>query len=365
MDVVIAAGDALRAYRLSRLPDPPIRIEPGFENPSDFPSLGYRRFAKTVAPLLEQLGLMRNGGHVCLRFPMHVNRHRVVGVNSIVTTRSLPAESFWRIIPSDPNVTRQLIRMDVRLFVDAPGLCAIANAYLFAAQVTKRDGLYKRLAPLGHTMGLVSELCGRFSLDPWDQQNTRPTYNTEPVMSLSDLQAYLGQADGVHGIALARNAASNAAEGQGSPAEVALWAGLTMQPSLGGYHFERPMANTPLSLKSYELAKIKHKRLTPDFYWKRYGIVIEYDGSDHSSGPSVWEDKARIHDYQVLGYTAFPLTSADLRSVDAFDAAVSSIVTAMEDVDGPKARRRFNGIRSDKEKRTCRSLMLSAVRTYG
>lgn len=125
------------------------------------------------------------------------------------------------------------------------------------------------------------------------------------------------------------------------------------------------MANTPLSLKSYELAKIKHKRLTPDFYWKRYGIVIEYDGSDHSSGPSVWEDKARIHDYQVLGYTAFPLTSADLRSVDAFDAAVSSIVTAMEDVDGPKARRRFNGIRSDKEKRTCRSLMLSAVRTYG
>lgn len=364
MDVVIAAKDALRVYRLSRLPRSPIKIEPSTETPSDFPALGYRRFAKTVAPLLEQLGLMRNGINVCLRFPAQPNRRRVVGVDSVVTTTSLPAGSFWRILPADPDGAQQLIRMDVRLFVDAPALCAIACASIIAKNVDDGE-LMRRVVPFAQTLGLVSELCGGYSLDPWDPSGMRPTYGIEPVSSVSDMVAYLEQVGGAHGVNVARSAAACAADGQGSPAEVALWAGLTVRPGLGGYAFERPIANKPLKLTARQLAKIKHGRLTPDFYWERFGIVVEYDGSDHAGGASVWEDKGRVHDYQVLGLTVFPLTSVDLRSAGAFDVAVGSIVTAMQKTDGIKVRHRYARIRSNAEYRQCRSLLLSSVRNYG
>ena len=118
---------------------------------------------------------------------------------------------------------------------------------------------------------------------------------------------------------------------------------------MGGFHFERPATNQPLLPNESLQALLKHQNITPDLYWERYGLVIEYDGAVHFSADGVREDKRRVFDYQAMELVVLPATAEDIRTVDSFDAFARTVSRVMERVDGPSLRRRVNKILADKD----------------
>lgn len=362
MDVIIAESDAIRTYRLARKEAAPVRVEPTREVPANFIYGSSRSFGSKVIPILTKLGIVAHNNRVHLRFPSLVSRRRLDGVAVHISSTPLPPESFWRIVPAQKQVAQELAVAGVRLFVDSPQLCVLSAA-AHAQRVCGDMPLTQRIVPLGRTIACASELCGLYALDPFNPRGGRPSYGCEPLISNAELNRFLSDVTNVDGVRIARTAGSFVADGQGSPAEVALHAGLTLSPRLGGFHLERPTANRSMNLSAQQQSCMKHDNITPDLYWERYGLVIEYDGSDHFTVEGAREDKRRIYDYQTLGLTVLPATWEDVRSVDAFDSFVRVVTRVMERKDGPSLRRRINKILASKDARSCRSLLLSAIQT--
>ena len=362
MDVIIAESDAIRTYRLARREAAPLRVEPTKEIPHDFVYGSSLSFGSKVIPILVTLGIVTQNESLHLRFPSLASRRRLDKVSAHVSTSPLPTGSFWRIIPVDRQIARKLAVDGVRLFVDSPQLCVLSAA-AHAQRACSEAPLTQRVVPLGRTIACASEVCGLYALDPCNPRGGRPSYGCEPLINTGDLNDYLSQACNIDGLRIARAAGSFVADGQGSPAEVALHAGLILSPRLGGFHLERPVTNQSMNLSLQQLACMKHGVITPDLYWERYGLVIEYDGSDHFTAEGAREDKRRMYDYQALGLTVLPATWKDLRSVDAFDSFVRVVTRVMERKDGPSLRRRINKTLANKDARSCRSLLLSAIQT--
>ena len=364
MDIIIAGCDAIRTYRIARQAEAPLRVEPTSEEPADFSYGTSERFALTVLAPLETLGIVTQGCNVHLRFPSLEARSRLKRSNCHVCRTTLPTGSCWRIIPESRELAKKLLAHGVRLFVDSPQLCII-HAAAQAQNTCLPGSLTRRIVPLARTIALASELIGAYALDAADPRKARPTYDIDPLLRASDLQDFLERIRGIDGIETARLACANIVEGQGSPAEVALFAGMVLRPSLGGFRLERPTANKALDPESQLRDLLKHEQITPDFYWERYGLVIEYDGGDHFSVAGSREDRRRVFDYQNMELVVLPALAEDMKSVDAFDSFIRSVARVMERTDGPKLRRRINKIIADKNARLCRSLLLSGIQTAG
>ncbi|MBQ9007364.1 MAG: hypothetical protein IJ092_13500 [Atopobiaceae bacterium] len=364
MDIIIAGSDAIRTYRIARQIDAPLRVEPTTEEPSDFSYGTSARFRSTVLSPLETLGIMAPECTVHLRFPSLEARKRLVRTHCHVCRATLPKGSCWRIVPESRALAKELLANGVRLFVDSPQLCVV-HAAAQAQKSCSPGSLTKRIVPMARSIALASELAGTFSLDPTDPRKSRPTYNIESLLGESDLRDFLERVRGADGLKAARIAGETIVGGQGSPAEVALYAGMVLRPKLGGFHLEKPTANRALDPNSQLRELLKHDRITPDFYWERYGLVIEYDGGDHFSVAGAREDRRRVFDYQNLQLVVLPALAEDMRSVDAFDSFIRSVERVMERTDGLKLRRRINKIIADKEARLCRSLLLSGIQTAG
>ncbi len=362
MDIVIAEADAIRTYRLARRQDATIRVEPAPEDPTDFSYGSSERFrACVLAPLIE-LGIIDEGSSVHLRFPHRKTSRRVRGITGHLCTSKLPQGACWRVIPEDRKLAQALSSQGIRIFVDCPQLCVVYVAAQAQRTVTKSP-LSRRVVPMARTIALGSEFCGTYALGTAKALGSSTAYGLEPLISVVELREFLSEAYGVDGLMVARGACEVIAGGQASPAEVALHAGLVLRPGMGGFHFERPATNQPLLPNESLQALLKHQNITPDLYWERYGLVIEYDGAVHFSADGVREDKRRVFDYQAMELVVLPATAEDIRTVDSFDAFARTVSRVMERVDGPSLRRRVNKILADKDARICRSLLLSGIQT--
>ena len=362
MDIIIAEADAIRTYRVARAEKAAFRVEPTNEVPGDFSQCTSRRFKSLVASHLIKLGIMFPGKPIHLRFPSVSARIRIAGVCSHVCSSDLPPSSFWRIVPEDRTMAEMLRADGIRLFVDSPQLCVIFSAAQ-ARRTCSEGKLTKRVVPVARAIATASEFIGTYSLAALNPQDVRPQYGINALITRADLRDYLAHTHNVDGLRDARIACDTCVDGQASPAEVALHAGMILRPGLGGFHLERPVANAKMQLSDQQLQLMKHEQITPDFYWKRYGLVIEYDGGDHFTSAAAREDKRRLFDYQSMQLVILPATAEDMRSVDAFDSFIRVVERVMERKDGPKLRRRVNKILANKEARLCRSLLLSAIQT--
>lgn len=358
MNIVITDIDAVRAHRIARGEDSAFRLVPAFEEVDTNPFGSRSTFVKTYLPMLLQLGLAKEGEPLHVHVSHGCQRSRFSELIVHVRSSSLPRGSFWKVVPRELSLARKMEREGLRLFVDCPGLCVITRA---AKMPKSKNKVMRRIYPFAKALALASEFCGRFSSDPDNPESGDSIYDIPPIISSEALAEYLGRVSGIDGLAVARKVAEQVADNQGSIREVALYACLVLRPSLGGLNLQKPITNRPLDLKEHQLKLIKHKTLTPDLYWKIYKLVLEYDGSDHFSEEGAWEDKRRVHDYQVLGLTMIPVTSEDFHGVDALDRLLKVVVHQMIAVDGERLRHRVTRILRDRDLRNCRSLLLSTI----
>ena len=361
MDIIITDIHGRAALRIARRADAPFSLMKAEHEPGRGGTSAEQREAARQAA--QCLGIAAMDQPLHTRVVAGTTRSRAVDVVEHVTTVELPKDSFWRIIPRDRELVDWLAERDLRLLVDAPALSVLsfARAALHAVGQGKSGPITCKVVPVARTMGYVGELCGTYARG-WDGFEPGDThFELAPVLTLNELAQYLDAVRYVDGSSVAGVAAHWSAERQDSPMEVLLRAALVMRPGLGGLHLPMPANNEPLPLTAAELKLIKHDTITPDLFWKLYKLILEYDGPDHRDDKGVLEDKRRIQDYQALGYTVFPVTAEDVRTVGAFDRFARPVIRKMAQVEGPKLTRRTNKLFADPDYRARRSLLLCSV----
>ncbi len=284
-----------------------------------------------------------------------------------IVSSPLPPGSFQQLMPRDGSIVDYLADQNVRILVDGPKLSALSFAGEVQRIVSRGESgeLSHKVVPVARTMGYLGELCGTFARG-WDSfQPGETAYKLNPILTLDEFRAYVGNARNVDGLPVARTAAQWSADGQDSPMEVLLRAVLVMRPGLGGLHLPPPSTNEPLPLSPYQRKIIKHDTITPDMWWELFKLIFEYDGPEHYDPAGVREDKRRIQDYQALGYSVFPVTAEDVRSIAGFDRFIRpvahTIARTMEKSKGRTFMRRINRLLASPDYRARRSLLLSTL----
>lgn len=360
MDMIITDIDAIRAHRIARTKRPPFRLVPAYEPIEPGPFGQHARFIREVIEPLQMLGLAREGQPLHLRVSKESQRPRFAEVICHVRPRKLPLGSFWKLVPSDARLARALDNHSIRIFADSPELCVVNRA----ATMPRSSGkIADKIYPIARAFALASEFCGLYSLDPDDPANTRPTYEVSPVLTPEQLVAFVDMPLKLKGQRAARVADRYVAAGQGSPMEAALLALMTFRPGLGGLNLPLPVANKPLDLSQRQLALIKHEQLTPDFFWMLYLLVLEYEGSDHFTSSGAREDKRRVFDYQMLGYTMLPVTDEDVRGVEQLDLLLARVTEHMAKIEGNGFKHRVKKNLRNPDYRNRRSYLLSLLKS--
>lgn len=287
-------------------------------------------------PETRQLGLV---------VPRSADRIRTQGIRCTVRSCLRGNAPFLQLCSANPDEPSALVPARTHVFVQSP-----ANVVLSMAQRLRRMETVKKMGHHQAVLMLVKlclELCGTYAHDPFDPINGDVTYDVMPATNGAELREVLELPGAERGLSLAREAAALTYDLSGSPQESCMGPALFFATSLGGLALCDFEANKPLRLTSAERAAIGNRTITPDFTLMDYRSVVEYLGSIHAEGQNPRIDHRRSLDYQTLGLREFGFWYDDVRSQGDFMRSAARIVTAIEQFDGPDARRRFQRLASD------------------
>lgn len=360
MDIIITGAQARRVQRIARQKNPAIKLVRNAPLVESRETCTHEVIEQSVRPTLEALGIIAEGEVIHLRVFNRGAKAGGLGIHLHYSIASPPPQSFDLVVATDASANYAFHKSGIRVFVDGPSLCVldIIKEHL---EATEPQTIARRIIPFARGLALASEFCGQFSRDPFAPDGKDATYDVEPVLSIEALRSFAERVQRSRGIRVLRDVLQYLSENHGSPMEVMVYALAVVRPEMGGLRLPKPETNRPLKLSKKELELISHVQLTPDLFWKAYNEAGEYDGAIHDTPEAIKEDKRRIVDYQTLGITVFPATSANFRTTEAADEYMRALARHMERCEGRALKRRMDRLFADPAHRERRILLRKAV----
>lgn len=170
---------------------------------------------------------------------------------------------------------------------------------------------------------LGMELCGTYALraEGFDD-GARRDY---ALINADTLSKHLESWEGLRGLTLARKASKYLVGGSASPMETKLYLLLCLPLQYGGYNLGRPELNPELDLTPAEIEIVRTTKVKPDLLWRKQGLIVEYDGSQHEEEQQSKHDALRQTILEGRGYTVRRVTRYQLYNPLAFDSFASSV----------------------------------------
>lgn len=107
--------------------------------------------------------------------------------------------------------------------------------------------------------------------------------------------------------------------------ETKLYLLLCLPQKYGGYNLERPELNPPLEVPLSAREAFKQEKVKPDIFWRKAGVVVEYDGSYHDSEHQIARDAFRKSILENMGYTVFTFKRWHVYNPLVFDEMVKAL----------------------------------------
>lgn len=221
----------------------------------------------------------------------------------------------------------------VRLFVEGPALTLSHMAERL--RVAVRHGSLTRTAAFFRLMGLASELCGTYARDSSNPASGVCAWKVDVLCGPEELRRSLSLTSGVRGVAEARRAASLVVGGSASPTESLLAMAMSLPPELGGVPMPTFLHNEELVWPGDVRKLVNHQTMTPDFYWPRHAVALEYDGAVHEDRKNVREDHRRQQDYAACDIALVTSQADDLRSAHALERLMRLVALRLAPCEEP------------------------------
>lgn len=212
-------------------------------------------------------------------------------------TQTLPEGSFYEI--------------ESGLYVCSPEL-----VFLLAA----------KMVPLRSLIALGCELCGTYSLF----SKSSSAIKHSPITNVSTIREYLGQVPGFHGIKEAKQALGCVTDGSASARETDVYMQYCMRSQYGSFGFSGAELNHTFDLDDYQ--KVRNftgmKKITPDLYWPKHRIAIEYESTENHGAyvsnkqllsinrRKLANDSMRRRTYDAMGIFVLTVTDGEFCSND-------------------------------------------------
>lgn len=220
--------------------------------------------------------------------------------------------------------------------------------------------LANELSPLRHLL-LGYELCGAYSLDPFDPVHGEGQMGLAPVTSVQAIRAFLARARGVRGSDKARETLRCLSDNAWSPVEAALAALLALPLERYGYGFGPCLLNRRVQTPAELAGTTGARSRVPDIMLPGTKVGINYDGAGHLDlgrisdaareqalhpqdarakrcleqsidavrGKAV-DDIRRNRELAAQGLVVFPVVKEDLRAPHGLDHVVRQMLLAMD-----------------------------------
>lgn len=270
----------------------------------------------------------------------HANdRIRTAGTRCSVDSSTSRKGTYLQLVSVDAEHPSALVPPSTCVFVQSPPKIVLAMAKTIARHVHAQE-LSREVGVL-RLVKLCLELCGTYAHDPFDPLCGDVTYKTKPLTNIQQIRDFLEPRGREPGLRMAREAANLAYDLSGSPQESFLGPALFYPSRYGGLTLCDYKANEELQLTKAEKALIHWRTITPDFQLVGYQAAVEYLGHVHEEGDNPRIDHKRRLDYQTLGKRVFEFWYDDVKTISALNQSALRLVAAIEQSDGPGARKRF------------------------
>lgn len=270
----------------------------------------------------------------------HANdRIRTAGTRCSVDSSTSRKGTYLQLVSADAEHPSALVPPSTCVFVQSPPKIVLAMAKTIARHVHAQE-LTREVGVL-RLVKLCLELCGTYAHDPFDPLCGDVTYKTSPLTNIQQIRDFLEPHGREPGLRMAREAANLAYDLSGSPQESFLGPALFYPSRYGGLTLCDYKANEELQLTKAEKALIHWRTITPDFQLVGYQAAVEYLGHVHEEGDNPRIDHKRRLDYQTLGKRVFEFWYDDVKTISALNQSALRLVAAIEQSDGPGARKRF------------------------
>lgn len=205
------------------------------------------------------------------------------------TKPGLVMHSLTSMYPS-----RLCVELGRKVSVVRPELCFVQMAHSLS---------------LYHLIELGFEMCGEYAIGD--------DAHRIPVMSVSQLGAFLACCKGIRGKEKALRALKYIRDKSASPMETKMAMVLGLPCALGGFGLGMPEMNYEIS------AGVRNKALNPlgknsyrcDLFWKRGNVSVEYDSDLWHTGPKrIAADAKRRSDLDLLGVKVITVTNGQTKS---------------------------------------------------
>lgn len=314
MTIYITGVDALRVYRMSRQGEGAFML--GTTPNHDYRnvgSIGAGQARKLLLRLAHARVIPSSASNLEVRAWKDSRRPCSRQLKSHVTSIELPSQSFvelWLYEAGHGGHAGTWERQP-SAFVDCPELCLLANSGAplpHQSHATRKDLL--------NAIGLISECAGTYAPAPYPELGTT-AYGTYPITTHAELASYLSQLPPIRGKTLLLQAMRWSHDGHDFPMETLMDCLLGLPPRLGGLGLiDSYVTNQPLELSQRKLQLIEHRCITPDFYFPRVRVALEYDGTVHTSERAMLEDHQRMQDYLALGIMPLHITFDNIRTIE-------------------------------------------------
>ena len=147
-----------------------------------------------------------------------------------------------------------------------------------------------------------------------------------PPCEPREMRAFLAGCGGRRGARKATSALCRVLAGARSPMEIALALCLTLPVRSGGYGLPQPELNRTLALGEHGAAILGVDHITPDLYWRRARLAVEYDSdSFHAHDSQIACDARRRLALETMGVQVITVTNEQMRSVRDLDGIAHEI----------------------------------------
>ena len=247
-----------------------------------------------------------------------------------------------------------------RIYVESAGLSTLRMSQFLLRQMA--DNAIEAGAAPAQLISFVMELCGSYARDPLSRAGDECAYGLEPLASTREVLDFVASLRDVRGIRLARQAATLAVGGSGSPVETMIALLFKLPPELGGVGLPDFVMNEPIEWPDAVIDLLDHDRMRPDIYWPRHRVAFEYEGHTHAGTDAYEEDRSRVRDYQLCGITVIPATKKNVRNLRATGDLIALVAHALAATDGPGLERRVRDLLVDTEASHARAALMEQLR---
>ena len=330
--------------------DPELRLLPvdGLPpTPTPAPNL-----KKVLAKLPPQMARLHEKEPLSLTFFSREARSCSKKIRPVALLGELPSGGFLELRDSAAP------EEESGIYLESPALTTLRLAGEFRRS-SQGDAMAEAEAAVKLTLFLL-ETCGLFSYAPEGPKGDC-TYNLEPIADAADLQEFMSHIRWRRGVRLAREAASYAKYGSGSPMEAAISLLMRLPPRLGGIPMPDFVQNEPLEWLGGSHGIRHHSSMRPDFLWREQGVALEYDGGVHNDEQNIDEDHFRRQDYALSGISVVECRRSDVRDMQALDRMVRILVQRLKPQMDPGFVLRVERALTDPASRMARQRLFSPL----